>query len=90
MDGGSDVLAKGDQAGFPAQLDSFFSQLLSHGFPVRSCGHENIKIFFLEFSGQLNSDFVSGTVTHTGRETRGCAIDELDAPFPHDDVVGRT
>ena len=56
---------------------------------VGVAGHEDVEVLLLQLPGDLHRGLVRRGGAGHGGETRGRAIDKLDAALAHDHVVGR-
>ena len=88
-DRGGNIRSEGDQAGRPADLDAGLDQLLGETLAVIFGGHEDVEVLLLELGGDFGGDLLGRSRATDGGKTGGGAVDELDAAFPQDDVIGR-
>jgi len=88
VDRGGDIAPERHEARLPAELHAGLGQLFGELHAVGATGHEDIKVFLLQFAGDLDGDLLGGRRADDGREAWRRAIHKFDAAFAHDHVVG--
>jgi len=64
--------------------------LLGKMFPFMVGGHEDVEVLLLQLLGDLGGNLLGRGRPQNGGKPRRRAVHELDAPFPENDVVGRS
>ena len=89
IDGTDGIGAKGDDVGVIAHLHSLFLQLVDDGTSVDISRKEGQDVAALQLADDLDGYLVARCAAYDGGKTGGCAVHELHAPFPEDDVICR-